>query len=195
MSKNNHHKGKENSTKDSLIESKLKEQNVKYNNAKDIEVISRNFIKESNMDKNSDQSKKLANKITKLHIVVKNDVEEKESEKDNEENLTDRIKENLPSWNEKGKYLDKIKELEEKIKQINIDHSKDIQKYKDEIEKKEKDIKKLINTNNNLKISLESLTQRLDKILVNSSQQKIKINKTINIGQEDLQHQLDIREK
>ena len=198
MSKTNHHKGKENNAKDSLIESKLKEQNVKYNNAKDIEVISRNYIKESNTAKNSDPSKKLANQIKKLHIVDKsdkNDVEEKESDKDNEENLTDRIKENLPSWNEKGKYLDKIKELEETIKQINIDHSKDIQKYKDEIEKKEKDIKKLINTNNNLKISLETLTQRLDKILVNSSQQKIKINKTINTSQEDLQHQLDIKEK
>ena len=198
MSKTNHHKGKENNAKDSLIESKLKEQNVKYNNAKDIEVISRNYIKESNTAKNSDPSKKLANQIKKLHIVDKsdkNDVEEKESDKDNEENLTDRIKENLPSWNEKGKYLDKIKELEETIKQINIDHSKDIQKYKEEIEKKEKDIKKLINTNNNLKISLETLTQRLDKILVNSSQQKIKINKTINTSQEDLQHQLDIKEK
>ena len=198
MSKNNHHKGKENNAKDSLIESKLKEQNVKYNNAKDIEVISRNYIKESNTAKNSDPSKKLANQIKKLHIVDKsdkNDVEEKESDKDNEENLTDRIKENLPSWNEKGKYLDKIKELEETIKQINIDHSKDIQKYKEEIEKKEKDIKKLINTNNNLKISLETLTQRLDKILVNSSQQKIKINKTMNTSQEDLQHQLDIKEK
>ena len=198
MSKTNHHKGKENNAKDSLIESKLKEQNVKYNNAKDIEVISRNYIKESNTAKNSDPLKKLANQIKKLHIVDKsdkNDVEEKESDKDNEENLTDRIKENLPSWNEKGKYLDKIKELEETIKQINIDHSKDIQKYKDEIEKKEKDIKKLINTNNNLKISLETLTQRLDKILVNSSQQKIKINKTMNTSQEDLQHQLDIKEK
>ena len=198
MSKTNHHKGKENNAKDSLIESKLKEQNIKYNNAKDIEVISRNYIKESNTAKNSDPSKKLANQIKKLHIVDKsdkNDVEEKESDKDNEENLTDRIKENLPSWNEKGKYLDKIKELEETIKQINIDHSKDIQKYKDEIEKKEKDIKKLINTNNNLKISLETLTQRLDKILVNSSQQKIKINKTMNTSQEDLQHQLDIKEK
>ena len=88
----------------------------------------------------------MANQIKKLHIVDKsdkNDVEEKESDKDNEENLTDRIKENLPSWNEKGKYLDKIKELEETIKQINIDHSKDIQKYKEEIEKKEANAEKL----------------------------------------------------
>jgi hypothetical protein len=199
MSKNNNHKGKENNAKDSFIDSKLKESNVKYNNAKDIEVISRNYIKESNTAKNSEASKKMTNRITKLQIIDKNgknDVEEKESEKDNEnENLTDRIKENLPSWNEKGKFLDKIKELEEKIKQINIDHSKDIQKYKEEIEKKEKDIKKLINTNNNLKISLETLTQRLDKILVNSNQQKIKIAKTINTNQEELQHQLDIKEK
>ena len=197
MSKNNNHKGKENNTKDSFIDSKLKESNVKYNNAKDIEVISRNYIKESNTAKNNDPSKKLTNQISKLNIVDKNDKnEEKEKESEKDENLTDRIKENLPSWNEKSKYLDKIKELEEKIKQINIDHSKDIQKYKDEIEKKEKDIKKLINTNNNLKNSLESLTQRLDKILVNSNQQKIKITKTINnTSQEDLQHQLDIKEK
>ena len=201
MSKNNHHKGKENNSKDSFIDSKVKDSNVKYNNSKDIEVISRNYIKESNTAKNNDPSKKLSNQITKLHIVDKNEKnnveeKEKESEKDNEnENLTDRIKDNLPSWNEKSKFLDKIKELEEKIKQINIDHSKDIQNYKDEIEKKEKDIKKLLNTNNNLKNSLETLTQRLDKILVNSNQQKIKITKTMNANQEDLQHQLDIKEK
>ena len=53
----------------------------------------------------------------------------------------------------------------------------------------------LINSNNNLKKSLEVLTQRLDKILINANQQKPKINKVINNSQEDLQHQLDIKEK
>ena len=208
MSKNNY-KGKANNTKNSFLDSKVKESNIKYNNAKDIEVISRNYIKESNTSfKNNENSKKILNQITKLHIVDKKedineekiqDIDENnEMEKQKEldkENLTDRIKESLPTWNEKSKFLEKIKELEEKIKLINIDHSNHIRQYKDEIEKKEKDIKKLIATNTNLKNSLEALTQRLDKILVNTNQKQIKINKTININQEDLQHQLDIKEK
>ena len=190
----------------SFLDSKIKETNIKYNNAKDIEVISRNYIKESNTSfKNNVHPKKILNQITKLHIVDKEEdiKEEKKVEKDEntkeenesvKENLTDRIKESLPTWNEKSKFLEKIKELERKINQINIEHSNNIQQYKDEIEKKERDIKKLVITNNNLKNSLEELTQRLDKILVNTNQ-KLKINKTININQEDLQHQLDIKEK
>ena len=209
MSKSNY-KGKDNNTKNSFLDSKVKESNIKYNNAKDIEVISRNYIKESNTSfKNNENSKKILNQITKLQIVDKKveDIKEEkmqENDENNElekqkvldkENLTDRIKESLPTWNEKSKFLEKIKELEEKIEQINIDHSNHIQQYKDEIEKKEKDIKNLIATNTNLKNSLEALTQRLDKILVNTNQKQIKINKTININQEDLQHQLDIKEK
>ena len=194
MSKNN--KGKNNSTKDSFIDSKLKESNIKHNNIKDIEVISRNYINENNTNNDTDLSKQIPQipkLITKLQIENNNDEdEEKESEK---ERLTDKIKESLPKFNENNKYLEIIKELEEKIKQINLDHSNNIQKYINEIEKKEKDIKKLITSNNNLKNSLEILTQRLDKILVNSNQQKIKLNKVINNNQDTLQHQLDIKEK
>ena len=211
MSKN--HKGKGNTTKDSFIDSKLKESkelNNKHNTIKDIEVISRNYMK-SNLSKNNTDltNTKLSKQNGKLNIEDKNDNEdenenekksekgsEKESEKENEkEQLTDRIKENLPNWNERGKFIDKIKSLEEKIIQINKEHSDNIQKYIDEIDKKEKDIKKLVNSNNNLKNSLEVLTQRLDRILVNSNQQKIKLTKVINTNQEDLQHQLDIKEK
>ena len=212
MSKSNH-KGKDNNTKDSFIDSKAKDSNIKYNNTKDIEVISRNYLKESKTSiKSIDHSKKKLNQITKLHIIDKNEEKKeenkegkKEEKEDNKkegkendkesENITDRLKENLPTWNEKSKFIEKIKQLEEKIKQINIEHSNNIQHYKCEIEKKEKDIKKLISTNNNLKNSLEILTQRLDKILVNSNQKQMKISKVININQEDLQHQLDIKEK
>jgi hypothetical protein len=217
MSKNNQ-KGK-NNTKESFIEPKLKESNIKYNNAKDIEVISRNYLKNSNNNARTvDQSKKMSNKIPKLLLANKKDEKEikedkevkekeekeekeeinKEEEEDDNEKLTQRIKESLPTWHEKSKFIEKIKQLEEQIVQINIDYTNDIQKYKDEIEKKEKDIKKLITTNNSLKNSLEILTQRLDKILVNSNQQKIKLTKQMNINnnsQEDLQHQLDIKEK
>ena len=212
MSKSNH-KGKDNNTKDSFIEYKAKDSNIKYNNTKDIEVISRNYLKESKTSiKSIDHSKKKLNQITKLHIIDKNEEKKeenkegkKEEKEDNKkegkendkesENITDRLKENLPTWNEKSKFIEKIKQLEEKIKQINIEHSNNIQHYKCEIEKKEKDIKKLMSTNNNLKNSLEILTQRLDKILVNSNQKQMKISKVININQEDLQHQLDIKEK
>ena len=80
---------------------------------------------------------------------------------------------------------------------MNLDFSQKIQKHKDEIIEKEKSIKKLVNSNNNLKKSLELLTQRLDKIIINSSQQKPKANKILNnsVNQEDLQHKLDIKEK
>ena len=196
MSKNNY-KEKEKNTKDSFIDSKLKEikdSNIKYNNGRDIEVISRNYIKDTNNNKNTDLSKNISKQITKLQIGDKNNEDEDEDES-GKERLTEKIKENLPSWNESYKYLDKIKELEETIKQMNLEYSNEIKKHKDEVEKKEKDIKKLIITNNNLKNSLEILTQRLDKILINSNQQKIKLNKTINNNQENLQHQLDIKEK
>ena len=197
MSKNNY-KEKEKNTKDSFIDSKLKEikdSNIKYNNGKDIEVISRNYIKDTNNNnKNTDLSKNISKQITKLQIGDKNN-EDQDEDESGKERLTEKIKENLPSWNESYKYLDKIKELEETIKQMNLEYSNEIKKHKDEVEKKEKDIKKLIITNNNLKNSLEILTQRLDKILINSNQQKIKLNKTINNNQENLQHQLDIKEK
>ena len=156
MSKSNY-KGKDNNTKNSFLDSKVKESNIKYNNAKDIEVISRNYIKESNTSfKNNENSKKILNQISKLHIVDKKedineekiqDIDENnEMEKQKEldkENLTDRIKESLPTWNEKSKFLEKIKELEEKIKLINIDHSNHIRLYKNEIEKKKKILKSL----------------------------------------------------
>ena len=196
MSKNNF-KGKENDTRESFNDSKLKEikdSNIKYNNGRDIEVISRNYIKDTNNNKNTDLSKNISKQITKLQIGDKNN-EDQDEDESGKERLTEKIKENLPSWNESYKYLDKIKELEETIKQMNLEYSNEIKKHKDEVEKKEKDIKKLIITNNNLKNSLEILTQRLDKILINSNQQKIKLNKTINNNQENLQHQLDIKEK
>ena len=196
MSKNNY-KEKEKNTKDSFIDSKLKEikdSNIKYNNGRDIEVISRNYIKDTNNNKNTDLSKNISKQITKLQIGDKNN-EDQDEDESGKERLTEKIKENLPSWNESYKYLDKIKELEETIKQMNLEYSNEIKKHKDEVEKKEKDIKKLIITNNNLKNSLEILTQRLDKILISSNQQKIKLNKTINNNQENLQHQLDIKEK
>ena len=196
MSKNNF-KGKGNNKKESFIDSKLKEtkdSNIKYNNGRDIEVISRNYIKDTNNNKNTDLSKNISKQITKLQIGDKNN-EDQDEDESGKERLTEKIKENLPSWNESYKYLDKIKELEETIKQMNLEYSNEIKKHKDEVEKKEKDIKKLIITNNNLKNSLEILTQRLDKILINSNQQKIKLNKTINNNQENLQHQLDIKEK
>ena len=199
MSKNNH-KGKETNGKESFIGSKLKEvkeANLKYNNGKDIEVISRNY--NINNLKNGDVSKKASKQMTKVQIEDNNSEKEEEENSDKEQ-LTNNMKENSPNWNEKNKYLDKIKELQEKIKQMNLEYSNEIKKHKEEVEQKEKDIKKLLITNNNLKNNLEILTQRLDKILINSNQQKMKINKIVNnninnCNQEELQHKLDIKEK
>lgn len=48
-------------------------------------------------------------------------------------------------------YINRIKELEETITKMNSNFSKEIQTHKNEIIEKEKSIKKLINSNNNLK--------------------------------------------
>ena len=81
MSKNNQ-KGK-NNTKESFIDPKLKESNIKYNNAKDIEVISRNYLKNPNNNARTvDQSKKMSNKIPKLLLANKKDEKEIKEDKD-----------------------------------------------------------------------------------------------------------------
>ena len=48
------------------------------------------------------------------------------------------------------------------------------QKHKTELEQNEKQIKRLINTNKNLKNSLELLKQKLDKVIINTTKKKIK---------------------
>ena len=194
-------KGNENNYKDYFIDSKLKEvkeSNLKYSNMKDVELISNTFLRESN-DKIYDSSKKLSKQMPTIedydnnHIINYN---ENETEKGNITDKEEKEKENISNEvKNNDKYIEKIKELEDIIKQMNLDFSNDIKKHKDEIEKKEKDIKKLIITNNNLKNSLEILTQRLDRVLINSTQQKLKLKKENNNNQEDLQHKLDIKEK
>lgn len=93
-------------------------------------------------------------------------------------------------------YEKRIKELEDTINKMNLDFAKELEKHNNEIIEKEKCIKKLVNSNNSLKKSLEVLTQRLDKIIINTNIPKQKINnKIFNDKQEDLQHQLDIKEK
>lgn len=205
--------GKENNTKDYQYDSKLKEvkeSTIKYNNGKDIELISQNYIKD-NTFRRSNYSKKDPNHFPKNNTTEKSSDNENETERENNsykgqeqeadrEGEMDRDKENISYEMDNTQYKEKIKKLEETIKQMNLEFSNNIQKHKDEIEKKEKDIKKLITTNNNLKTSLEVLTQRLDKVLINSNQQKLKYNKVLinnnnNNSQENLQHQLDIKEK
>ena len=91
-------------------------------------------------------------------------------------------------------YNDKIKALETKIQEMDSQYVDEIKKYKKEIDTKEKDIKKLIVANENLKKSLEILTQRLDKLLLNSTNQKMKYNNNISKNAE-LEHKLEIKEK
>ena len=114
---------------------------------------------------------------------LKENSKKKEDENKKEDNIKNEEKNKV--------YINKIKELEDTITKMNSDFSKEIQTHKNEIMEKEKCIKKLINSNNNLKKSLELLTQRLDKILINTTQQKQKANKILNNSdQEDLKHQL-----
>ena len=175
--------------------------------SKDLEIINPNGLNKTNENNKFNITTNSKVKLTdkkndgKEKKLIISDEENLEYKKENQKKLENEndIKENGENnKNEENskEYINKIKELEETIIKMNSDFSKEIQMHKNEIMEKEKSIKKLINSNNNLKKSLEVLTQRLDKIIINSNQQKPKINKILNNNvQEDLQHQLDIKEK
>ena len=170
--------------------------NKKYN--KDIEIFCLNGNDRCNISKKTKvklTDKKNDGKGKLMKISDEENLEYKSEnfkKKENENNKED----NFKKEENNEVYINKIKELEETISKMNSDFSKEIQTHKNEIIEKEKSIKKLINSNNNLKKSLELLTQRLDKILINTTQQKPKLNKILNDNsQEDLKHQLDIKEK
>ena len=196
LSRNNY-LGKEFNTNSKHIE-----KTRKYN--KDIEILNPNGLNQTENNQ-FNISKKSKVKLTDK----KNDVKEKNMKISDEENLEYKNRNSKKNENNKegngenigGEenskiYQSKIKELEDTINKMNSDFSKEIQTHKNEILEKEKSIKKLINSNNNLKKSLEVLTQRLDKILINANQQKPKVNKILNDpSQEELKHQLDIKEK
>ena len=170
--------------------------NKKYN--KDILILNPNGNEKCNIPKKAkvkliDKKKDKKGKIMQISDeenfeYIKENSKKKEDENKKEDNIKNEEKNKV--------YINKIKELEDTITKMNSDFSKEIQTHKNEIMEKEKCIKKLINSNNNLKKSLELLTQRLDKILINTTQQKQKANKILNNSdQEDLKHQLDIKEK
>ena len=178
----------------------VKENNIKYNLGNGVEVISPTYSRQkSNVEIKRNQPKALLKQLTKqeakINIKINEEIKEEvinpqEKEKKEEEKLKE-INDKNPSIenNNINQYIQKIKELEEQIKKINID-------YSNEIEKKEKDIKKLVNTNTNLKNSLEVLTQRLDKFLINKTNQKLKkANKIDENKKDDLKYQLEIKEK
>ena len=185
----------------------VRENNIKYNVGKDVEIIS-TYSKQKN--KNDSKKKKSLKGKTRqefnINFKIKEEdeekpekdkieeenkeKEEKEKEKEKEEKEKEKLKNENLSNELNNKYIERIKELEGKIKAINLEHTI-------EIEQKEKDIKRLVTTNTNLKNSLEILTQRLDKVLINKNNQKIKrINQlSENISEEDLKYQLEIKEK
>ena len=177
----------------------VKENNIKYNVGKDIEIIKSNYSGQKTYTKINNiisNTKKTPKKMAKIDITIKEEKEEKEEEQPQKENIQDKENDNLTNEINNKKLKEKIKELEEKIKQMNIEYTNDIQKHKDEIVQNEKDIKSLINKNTNLKKSLDILSQRLDKVIINSNNQKFKIGNKINDNkEEDLHHQLEVKEK
>ena len=202
----------DNKKKDTLkipLESSLKEAECKE------------YLKEISPNSNvvkvcGDNSKKNIKKIKNNEPLIikeykeKGKSEEKTEEKNEENNKIiiensnsnqNLINEITDLKNDQNKYCDQIKNLENKIKEMNDEYKTEIKKYKTEIESKEKDIQKLVTANNNLKNSLEILTTRLDKLLLNANAQK-KNNKNNNINnniiskkEQELQHKLEIKEK
>ena len=133
-------------------------------------------------------------------------INENEKNEENNQKINENYNSNLNEMNEiadlksiQNKYCVQIQNLEAKIKEMDDEYKTEIKKYKTEIDSKEKNIQKLIITNNNLKNSLEVLTQRLDKLLINSNAQKIRNNNNnsliISKKEQELQHKLEIKEK
>ena len=202
----------DNKKKDTLkipLESSLKEPECKE------------YLKEISPNSNvvkvcGDNSKKNIKKIKNNEpLIIKEYKEKGKSEEKTEEKIEENnkiiienpnsnqnlINEITDLKNNQNKYCDQIKNLENKIKEMNDDYKIEIKKYKTEIENKEKDIQKLVTANNNLKNSLEILTTRLDKLLLNANAQK-KNNKNNNNNnniiskkEQELQHKLEIKEK
>jgi hypothetical protein len=93
---------KENSIKDYQYDSKLKEvkeSTIKYNNGKDIELISQNYIRE-NTFRRSDYSKKASDQIPKI-ILLKNIVTTKMKPKEKKVHIKNRNKNPKGSRNRK----------------------------------------------------------------------------------------------
>ena len=133
-------------------------------------------------------------------------INENEKNEENNQKINENYNSNLNEINEiadlksiQNKYCVQIQNLEAKIKEMDDEYKTEIKKCKTEIDSKEKNIQKLITTNNNLKNSLEVLTQRLDKLLINSNAQKIRNNNNnsliISKKEQELQHKLEIKEK
>ena len=145
-------------------------------------------------------------KIKEKDKVKIKEIREEEEEKKDNNVIINNENENLEIINDNSynnqiniqKYEEKIKELEETIAKNNIEHENVIQQKKNLLDQKEKDIKQLLKINSKLKNSLELLTQRLDKVLINKSNQKHKNwNKDIEIeiDKEDLEYKLEVKEK
>ena len=153
---------------------------------KGIEKEEKKEVKEEIKKEKIENTENIVEKQEKEETIEKIIKEEKEIKSEPKKKNNEKLSKDNE---DKNKYINKIKELEEKIKIINL-------QYGNEIKKKEKDIKKLVTTNSNLKNSLELLTQRLDKVLINKNIQKIKKPNIITENnKDDLQYQLEIKEK
>ena len=198
MSKNYNKRNTALIKKDGLekILKETRQSDLEYKTTKNIKVEnSKN--KNQLVNRNNENSNKLSRQLTKQEgkITIKlkeNNNDNSPNNENNDNNDNNKIIEQIQKENES--YKEKIKELEEKIEKMTSEYSNNIQKQRIELEQNEKQMKKLISTNKNLKNSLEVLTQRLDKVIINSNTKKVKIqNKALEY--QELQHQLEIKER
>ena len=195
MSKNYYKRNTALIKKDGLekILKETRQSDLEYKTTKNIKVEnSKN--KNQLVNRNNENSNKLSRQLTKQEgkITIKLKENNNDNPPNNENNDNNNIIEQIQKENES--YKEKIKELEEKIEKMTSEYSNNIQKQRIELEQNEKQMKKLITTNKNLKNSLEVLTQRLDKVIINSNTKKVKIQNKASEYQE-LQHQLEIKER
>ena len=140
------------------------------------------------------------NKEKSNNHIIENIIEESENEKgilnfeESSEEKNININANVNKNNEKEKnYLKIIEDLEKKIKDINDFYSKKISNLNSDIKEKSNSILSLSNSNNSLRLSLESLTSRVDKLLYNSKKNN-KIIHSKSTSDISLEHQLKVKE-
>ena len=176
QSKDTHLESNYNNEKDFLELIDLKNINKSERNFKNINITNSTML-----DKLSSIKKKESKSSLNIHT------------NSNSNNLN-----NNSSQNKLEKYQKHIFNLEQKITQIDSNYMKQIYKLNEEINIKNKNLKYLSNINKNLKISLNSLTKKLDELLYKFTKDQKKLKpKNNNISEKDknFEEQLLLKEK
>ena len=171
------------------------ESNYNYNNEKDSQEII--DLKQININDKNYINKNI--NITNSTILDKlSSIKKKESKS----SLNINICTNSTNLNNKSQqkileqYQKQIFDLETKLSQIDTYHMKEISKLNEEIDIKNKNLKKLSKVNHNLKESLNNLTKKLDELIYKATKDPTKLkNNNLLEKEKNFEEQLLLKEK